>query len=205
MTADPQPEVDATSRENKAASWIDEHGDALFRYAKGRLGRRESAEDVVQETFLAALAARERFAGRSSARTWLMSILRRKIADHYRRGDGARASKERNSAPVSFFDEAGLWLRSPGRWNDPSRVLEDQEFQLVLDGCFERLPQPLADAFLLREREGMEVEQVREVLGLSAGNLRVRLHRARLLLRECLEKHWFRDPSDPAHSASRPS
>ena len=204
MTADPRPEVDATSRENEAASWIDEHGDALFRYARARLGRREPAEDFVQETFLAALTAHDRFAGRSSARTWLMSILRRKIADHYRRGDGARPSQEPNSAPVRFFDEAGVWLRAPGRWSDPTRAIEDAEFQAVLNDCLEKLPQPLADAFLLREREGMEVEQVREALALSAGNLRVRLHRARLLLRECLEKHWFSDPTDPPTASREP-
>ena len=69
----------------------------------------------------------------------------------------------------------------------------DDEFHAVLDGCLGGLPRSLARAFVLRELEEVEAAELCELLGLSPGNLRVRLHRARLLLRECLEKKWF-DP-----------
>ncbi len=65
--------------------WVDEHGDALFRYAILRLRDQELSEEVVQETFLEALRVRESFAGRSTERTWLIGILRHKILDHFRR------------------------------------------------------------------------------------------------------------------------
>src|ERR1019366_6433580 len=97
-----QPEADPTA-------WVDDHGDYLFRCAVCRLGRTEAAEDIVQETFLAALRNRQTYAGRSSERTWLVGILKNKIIDHLRR----RGREEKaGSEPVEdvldhFFDEKG--------------------------------------------------------------------------------------------------
>src|SRR5262249_42978535 len=88
MTADHAPEIEtesAAAPTGDAADWLTAHGDALYRFARLRVGARGPAEDLVQDTFLAAIAARGRFRGRSSTRTWLLGILRRKIADHYRR------------------------------------------------------------------------------------------------------------------------
>src|SRR6516164_10428229 len=65
--------------------WLTAHGDYLFNFAVGQLRDPAAAEDVVQETFLAALKARDRFSGRSSDRTWLVGILRHKIYDHLRK------------------------------------------------------------------------------------------------------------------------
>lgn len=196
MTAHPPGEcgrVEPAPAAIDPEAWVEEHGDALFRYALGRLGRRDLAEDVVQETFLAALAAGGRFQGRSSARTWLVAILRRKVADRMRRGaeSGPRKPAGPDVPAPSFFDVAGDWLRPPSRWEEPGRAIESEELRAALDDCLGRLPPHLAEPFLLRERDEMDVEQVRSALSLSAGNLRVRLHRARLLLRECLERNWF--------------
>ncbi|MHC4684776.1 MAG: sigma factor, partial [Planctomycetota bacterium] len=65
--------------------WLEDHGDYLFRYALVRLQDREIAEDMVQETLLAALRAREKFQARSSVRTWLVGILKHKVLDHFRK------------------------------------------------------------------------------------------------------------------------
>jgi RNA polymerase sigma-70 factor, ECF subfamily len=65
--------------------WVDEHGDCLFRYALVRVRHREVAEDLVQETLLSAMRSRERFAGKSSERSWLTGILKHKISDHFRK------------------------------------------------------------------------------------------------------------------------
>ncbi|MHB1561045.1 MAG: sigma-70 family RNA polymerase sigma factor [Isosphaeraceae bacterium] len=200
------PDTDITIGD--VSTWPDEHGDALYRYARLRIGRRELAEDLVQETFLAAIQSRGRFRGSATVRTWLLSILRHKIVDHYRRapGQGAKSGRDDDDdAAVSdpeagaqadpvigrFFDEAGHWRKAPASWRAPDRELEAREFRDVLDGCLRRLPGSLASAFILRELEEIEVAELCEVLGLSAGNLRIRLHRARLLLRECLERHGF--------------
>ncbi|WP_435008675.1 sigma-70 family RNA polymerase sigma factor [Tundrisphaera lichenicola] len=194
MTADPPPDLDpATSgpTEDQALGWISDHGDALFQFALGRLKSRELAEDLVQETFLAALGAIGRFEGRSTTRTWLVAILRRKIIDHHRKAAGSPLPQ--GPEVSTFFDDAGLWIRPPARWDSPEQSLEKEEFREVLDGCFDRLPRHLAEPFALRERDGVEAEEVRRILNLSAGNLRIRLHRARLHLRKCLEENWFRE------------
>ena len=177
------------------AGWLERHGTALYRFAKAKLGRSDTAEDLVQETLLAALQSYDRFQGRSSERTWLLAILRRKIVDHYRGRDGREPGRNRTERSdretFRFFEENGHWRNAPARWKGAHEALEVEEFRDVLAHCLERLPAPLAEAFLLREWEGMGVEPVAETLDVSAATLRVRLHRARLLLRECLERNWF--------------
>jgi RNA polymerase sigma-70 factor (ECF subfamily) len=178
-----------SSRE-EAASWLDEHGDALYRYARARVGRRELAEDLVQDTFVAALQARGRYAGGSSVRTWLLAILKHKIVDHFRRL-AAASPFEPDPIGAEFFAADGRWRRPPASWRTPEKDLEEREFRSVLDDCLGRLPRALASVFFLRELEGLGIEELRDQLDLSAGNIRVRLHRARLLLRACLERRWF--------------
>jgi RNA polymerase sigma-70 factor (TIGR02943 family) len=175
--------------------WVDRHGDALYRYALLRLRSSDLAADVVQETFLEALRARSSFSGRSSERTWLVGILRHKIVDHLRRvrrdpgvGDGVSA----NGTSESPFDRRGHWRVGPAYWrSDPSSEMETREFWDVFNGCLSKLPQGLADAFFLRELDGLGAEEVQETLGITPANLWKRLHRARMCLRRCLESGWF--------------
>ena len=173
--------------------WVAEHGDALYRYARSRVGHRASAEDLVQETFLAALRSREGFQGRSAPRTWLVAILRRKIADHYRRRESdptIQADSEADEIPARYFSE-GFWRTAPGRWRTPPEVAENRELRAALETCQERLPESLAIPFALRELDRVAPLEISRVLGISPGTLRVRLHRARLVLRDCLERRWF--------------
>jgi RNA polymerase sigma-70 factor (ECF subfamily) len=156
----------------------------------------------VQETFLAALQSRGRFRGGSAVRTWLLSILRHKIVDHHRRAASSPRAVEnisdgkRDAVLARYFGEKGLWRARLASWKAPDQELEDREFRDVLDGCLDRLPRSLASVFILRELEDLDTDQLCDVLALSQGNVRVRLHRARLLLRECLEKHWFDETPD---------
>ncbi len=188
---------DALSTVGDASTWLDEHGDVLYRYARSRVGHRELAEDLVQDALLAALQSRDRFQGRATVRTWLLSILRHKIVDHCRRAANSISTAEANPIvrpdPVRarYFSAKGLWKKALASWKAPDQALEDREFWNVLDGCLNRLPQALSSVFVLRELEDMDTAELRRILDLSEVNLRVRLHRARLLLRECLEKHWF--------------
>jgi RNA polymerase sigma-70 factor (ECF subfamily) len=179
--------------------WVDRYGDGLYRYALLRLRSPDLAADVVQETFLEALRARGSFAGRSSEWTWLVGILRHKVIDQLRRARRAAAvgvdgsDESRAGAP---FDRRGHWRIGPAEWGgDPTRELENREFWDVFRGCLSRLPRALADAFFLRELDGLEPEVVRELLGITPANLWQRLHRARMLLRQCLESGWFGRPT----------
>jgi RNA polymerase sigma-70 factor, ECF subfamily len=183
-------------------AWVDRHGDVLYRYALLRLRSPELAADVVQETFLEGLRARDSFAGRSSERTWLIGILRHKIGDQIRKSGRTRATAPGDSidgADYSFFDQRGHWRLGPGAWSgDPSQNIETTEFWLVLGECLSKLPRGIADAFLLRELDGRSAEEVQQLLGITPANFWKRLHRSRLLLRQCLEINWFGQRANPA-------
>ena len=176
-------------------SWVDEHGDALFRYAMFRIHDGQIAEDLVQETFLAALRAKDSFAGRSTVRTWLFGILKHKIIDHLRKANRERPVEDVEiyaSFTGESFDQRGGWKSRPAEWTtDPSALFEQKEFWQVLQRCLKELPPRLHQAFTLRELDGLSAEEVRKILNVSATNGGVMLHRARLRLRSCLEKIWF--------------
>lgn len=172
-------------------NWVAEHGDVLYRFARARLPDDQTAEDVVQETFLAALQGREAFAGESSEQTWLVSILRRKIVDYYRNAarGGQTAGGESGGAE---FDERGHWISAPQHWEfDPAKIAENDEFWEVFDKCRSKLPENLAQMYRLREDAGLTTEEICQALGVSASNVWTQLYRARLLLRKCVEKNWF--------------
>jgi RNA polymerase sigma-70 factor, ECF subfamily len=176
-------------------SWVSNHGDYLHRYAMSRLHSSELAEDIVQETFVAAIRARESFAGHSSERTWLVGILKHKIADHFRRNIRLASFESIESLEGGldeYFDERGHWKFGPRKWNvNPAALLQDKQFLHVLNDCLSVLPVRLAQVFTLREMEAMETEQVCNILRISATNLYAMLHRARFRLRRCLEINWF--------------
>lgn len=179
----------------RPSTWVDEHGDLLFRYAMQRAREPQIAEDLVQETFVSALGAKERFAGASSERTWLVGILRHKIVDHFRKsarqpnplGDEAEAALEE---PV--FDRRGHWKSMPAKWAiDGDSPAEKAEFWATFHECLAKLPPRAADAFCLRELSPLAGKEVCDVLGITATNLWTLLHRARMMLRRCLEENWF--------------
>lgn len=190
------PETSGSEAKLDAGHWVDEHADVLYRYALQRVRRRDVAEELVQETFLAALRAREDFAGQSSEQTWLVGILRHKIVDHIRLDARAKSRKSQEGQDVSvdrFFKKDGHWKNGSRSWGvDPVALLEKRDFWMVFEKCFSGLPGKLADAFVLRELEELQPRQVCDNLKISESNLWVRLHRARVLLKECLERHWFR-------------
>lgn len=180
--------------------WVDRHGDYLYTIAFSRLPDRSVAEDIVQETLLAALRGRAGFDGRSSERTWLTGILKRKIADYFRRAYRERetvAGEESETAEDRAFMASGPWkghwcAELPVDWGqDPSSLVESAEFWDALDYCVKQLPHRLAAVFVLREIEQMETATVCKELDISATNLWVALHRARRKLRRCLEVNWI--------------
>jgi RNA polymerase sigma-70 factor (ECF subfamily) len=176
-------------------TWVDQHGDALYCFAMARVSDPELAADLVQETFLEALRGRASFQGKSSPRTWLTAILKHKIIDELRRSRRLpRSDEPLSSEPAieKLFDRRGHWKTAPGRWGDePGAILDRREFWEVLGQCVLRLPEHLADAFLAIELGDVDRERACARFEITAANLATRLYRARLLLRPCLETHWF--------------
>jgi len=179
--------VAATSPEQ----WVDAHGDYLFHFAVGQVRDRATAEDLVQETFLAAMKARGRFAGQCSERTWLVSILRHKIYDHLRRHCREKARRVEPSAACqndSEWDDAMLWLHDvAAESQSPSRRLELEELRANLEEALGKLPPRIAQVFQLYAIEEAPGAEVCAKLGISESNLWVMLHRARKQLREHLQ------------------
>jgi len=176
-------------------AWVDAYGDVLYRYALSRLQSPASAEDVVQETFLAAMKSRERFTGGSSERTWLIGILKHKIIDFIRKESRERPYEDVEAAEATeeqFFDKKGHWRVGPADWQvNPRKALEQQEFMEVLKECLVNLSERLSRIFTLREMEDMKSEEICKLLDISATNLWVLMYRARMKLRTCLQINWF--------------
>ena len=170
-------------------------GPYLLRYALLQLRDRDSAEDVVQETMLAALEGRARFAGQSTAKTWLTGILKHKIIDLLRRRkreeplvtneDGSDAD-----AVDAMFQADGHWLAIPADWGNPARALEDKRFREAFALCTKAMPVRNARVFMMREVLDMSGSEICEALDITPANLWVMLHRARLSLRACIEIKW---------------
>ena len=180
--------------------WVAEHGDILFGFAAARVRNHTIAQDLVQETFLAAMKAKSGFAGRATERSWLFGILRHKLADYYRLQNREVAIADLESPlpeEQGAFGASGVgkdgWLDTlaPQAWRTPDQDLTTKEFQRVFNSCLSRLPEKVAQVFQLREIDGVSSEQICKDLDVSANNVWVMLHRARMALRRCLEVHWF--------------
>ena len=182
-------------------TWVDEHGDYLFRYAVVRLRDRAVAEDCVQETFLSAIQAIDSYGGKSAERTWLTGILKHKIIDHFRKFS-REVPLDPMETDLSEFDP--LFERQDAftdHWNDylspriwqrsPAEALQEMEFFSVLQRCMTKLPDRVASVFTMREMNGQETDEICELLQVSSSNYWVMMHRARMALRRCVEINWF--------------
>lgn len=176
--------------------WIEEHGDYLFRYASMRLRNRSLAEDMVQETFLAALKSMHRFDPKQSERAWLIGILRHKVIDHIRKA--VREVQMENSEVVDLQDNllfkySGIPTMNPPRWKfSPRKAMERKEFWDVFGACLSKLEGKMHAAFVMKELEEQETEEVCKEMNITPNHLWVLIHRARANLKVCLEKNWDR-------------
>jgi len=175
-------------------NWVGAHSDYLFNYTITRVDNSELAKDIVQETFFSGLKAQHNFRGQASERTWLISILKRKIIDHYRKINSAKGKAE---IRVNFYedgDKKGTWLeeRVPKMWgNEAEKNIENDELKSALDSCIKNLPEKYRLVFLMKNVQHYETEEICNELGITASNLWVIIHRARHQLRKCLEDNWF--------------
>ena len=170
----------------------------LMRYALLQLRDQTSAEDVVQETLLAAVEGGDRFSGKSTVKTWLTGILKHKIIDQVRRQSREQPllqgeDDERSEADVidGLFKTDGHWQNFPADWGDPGNALENKRFWETFEMCARLMPVKTARVFMMREVMELSTEEICKELEITATNCWVTLHRARLSLRECLETKWF--------------
>jgi RNA polymerase sigma-70 factor (ECF subfamily) len=186
--------VEEASSAGHSFEWLEAYGDFLFNLAVRQVRDETAAEDLVQETFLAALKARDTFRGQSSNRTWLVGILRHKIYDHWRRVCRERLvqSDETSARPdQEAWDEPVLWAPEvEAECLEPSRRMELAEFRQALETALGKLPSRIAQVFQLYSVEERSNYEVCDRLGISENNLWVMLHRARKQLRAELADWW---------------
>lgn len=186
------------------SAWISLYGDYFYSMAMIKTGNKELAEDLVQDTFLSAYKAKESFKGNSSEKTWLTAILKNKIVDYYRKKDVLRntdqyLSESEQSFDSSFFttegNHAGHWTTAaaPKDWDMEmaDNQLNKSEFNKILQYCIQKMPPKLVPVFLARFVEEEKAETICKELQLTSSNYWVIIHRAKVLMRSCLEKNWF--------------
>ena len=168
----------------------------LLRYARLQLRNDAWAEDAVSETMLAALSKPQSFGNRSQLKTWLVGILNHKIIDvlRQRRREVSLQQDEddgHDELAALMFNADGHFAVPPADWGNPEQELNSRQFFEVLEACADGLPAAMARVFMMREWLELPTEEICKELGLTATNLYVQLHRARLRLRACLELNWF--------------
>jgi RNA polymerase sigma-70 factor (ECF subfamily) len=176
----------------------------MLSFARAQLRDDDLAQDVVQESLLSALKHAGSFRGQAAFRTWMFAIVKNKIVDVLRQ-------RKRWVQPVEadgddddehwldrLFDAQGHWREAvqPRAWADPAGSFEDDRFWQAFTVCLDLLPARSGRFFMMREYLGLGAEEICTLGGLTRTNLHVILHRARLRLRECLERGWFGGHTD---------
>lgn len=180
--------------EKDIEQWVDEHSDYLLNYTLSKITDRDLAFDLIQDTFIAALGAVDKFEGRSSPRTWLTSILNRKIIDHWRK----KGSQKTDVASHFFYGEGD---KSEGHWimeNAPNQQIasieqeiESEEQVKELEDCLAILPEQWRGIVYAKYMEQKKGEEICNEFQVTSSNFWVIVHRAKLALRDCLKSKWL--------------
>ena len=178
------------------SKWVDLYADYLYNYTISRVNDTIIAEDLVQDTFLAGLKSAENFKGEAAERTWLISILKRKIIDHYRKINSNKGKAEVKMDLNFDSEQEGSWLEQKVADNydlNAEDALQNKELGLAIQDCLTKLPKKQAEVFIKKTIQGMDTEDICKELNITASNLWVIIHRARTTLMECLENNWYKN------------
>ena len=175
--------------------WVNTYADVLYSYTLARISDTGLAEDLVQETFLSAWKARTSYKGEASEKSWLFTICKNKIIDHYRKkGRDIIQPLSETSPTDQFFDGDEHWTveDQPTDWGmDFAAKMDNQEFYKVLNGCRKKLQEIQQAVFTMKYMEDLDATEICKALGITSSNYWVLIHRAKLQLRTCLEKNWI--------------
>lgn len=175
---------------------VEQYADILYRFALVRVQNPTIAEDLVQETFVAALKSQNSFCSQSSHQTWLTGILKHKIIDHFRYQNKTISIEETilSDFKTEDYSAGNRASKIPIReWDvSPERIVEDIALREALQKCLDHLPEKARQLFLMREADEVESAELCKIFGITATNLWVTLYRIRKQLKNCLEKNWFK-------------
>jgi RNA polymerase sigma-70 factor (TIGR02943 family) len=184
-----------TKNQETIKDWVHAYGDYLYGWAYHKTGSKETAEDLVQDVFLAAVKNLDGFQKKSSPKTWLIRILNNKIIDHYRKSSHKTNSLDDKAFEFTetLFNSHGNWKANglEEAWSHDTHLLDDPAFNDVMNVCIEDLPPKWRLAVLSKYIFDKETLEICQELEISKTNYWQVLHRAKLLLKKCLEINWF--------------
>ena len=171
----------------------------LLRQARMAFADAAQAEDLVQDTLVAVIESHDTRRGESTLATWATSILRHKIADWYRAPARVRevALAAHDDSDVladeieALYDDTGHYREPIPTWQQPDGQAERRQLKTALDGCLGGLPAQTRRVFVMREWLGFDNDEICGRLAISADNCRTILHRARMALRDCMQRRWL--------------
>lgn len=180
--------------------WVRDYSDSLYSWALHKTSSQVIAEDLVQDTFLSAFQHMDKFKGNSSPKTWLFSILNNKIIDHYRKSSkkeilaSTEESKMQFDATESFFTEDGSWNQShvSTGWGNDGSLLDDEDFNRIMEICMDDLPGNWRQAVSFKYLFEKDAKEICQELNITLSNYWQVIHRAKLLLKKCLEINYFK-------------
>jgi RNA polymerase sigma-70 factor (ECF subfamily) len=178
--------------------WVNQFSDELYSWAFFKTSSKEVAEDLVQDTFMAAFHKIDSFQGKSQPKTWLFSILNNKVIDYYRLS--ARTTKknfsltENSSYELSdgLFNSYGCWENNDinSIWDQDQELLDNPDFNIVMQECMDNLPQKWKLAVTSKYLTEKKAEAICQELEITVSNYWQIVHRAKLLLKKCIELKW---------------
>ncbi len=169
--------------------WIADYSDTFYDYLCNRVMDQNTAKDILQETFIAAWKNSEKFQSKSKEKTWLFSILKNKLIDHYR----AQSRTHQFVSSNYFFDEVDHWteIAAPKNWSPTEDFIDNKEFYAVLRKCTIKLTPLQQQTFTMKYLDDLDAEIICKVLKITSSNYWVLIHRSKLELQACLTQNWF--------------
>ncbi|MBD0400859.1 sigma-70 family RNA polymerase sigma factor [Flammeovirga sp. EKP202] len=177
---------------DNVSEWVNDYSDELFAWALKRTQNVHLSEDLVQDTFVAAYQSVERYKGESSPKTWLHSILKHKMMDHFRK----EKVKEKYENQSAFFQKNESWDKhnNPTLWSTMDvTLLDNPGFNEAFASCLEKLPQKWKTAVVGKYLTDKKADDICKELSITTSNYWQIVHRAKLNLRNCIELNWFQD------------
>lgn len=173
--------------------WVKNYADFLFNYGITRVSDPIVVEDLVQDTFLAAVKSSKNFKGEASEKTWITSIFKRKIVDHYRKMNSKKGRFETPMYKLGEERREVLEATASVSVDFSDKEIEQTELGTILDSCIADLRGNQYKVFVMKTIQGMDTEEICNELDLSPSNVWVLLHRARVQLKECVNKKWYKN------------
>lgn len=177
------------------STWIDRYSDELYKFTCLRINNADDAKDLLQETFLAALRNIDSYRGDISEKNWLYLILKNKIIDFYRKK--AKSLQAEIPAMIEkeydeYFDDAGHWKKEayPQEFSVSFQSSDEIELRNLIEKCMQKLNELQRMIFTLKYIDERDSGEICKELEITSSNYWVIVHRAKLNLRQCLEKKW---------------